>query len=153
PRARTAKILPGIEAASGRVIAGGASKAKIVVPIACSKWHEQKFLSGKATLRSSGVIRRGERWFMCAQFEFATRDAHFTGTRLRVDRGIVNPVTMATVRPDGSLVAVSEPLGGEIGRAITASGGTSRGDAASPAVATSAESMPRCTGWRIGSSA
>lgn len=119
PRTRVAKILPGIEAATGEMIEGGASKAKIVVPITCSKWHEQKFLSGKAILRSSLIIRRGERWFMCAQFEFNTIEAQLTGARLGVDRGVVNPVAMAVVRGDGSLVAVSEPLGGEIGRSIS----------------------------------
>ncbi len=118
PRARPATIKPGIEAATGEVISGGVSKTRLVIPVACSKWHEQKFLSGRAVLRSSLIVRRGDRWFMCAQFEFPVRAVRLTGARLGVDRGIVNPVASAVTAADGRVRAVRKPAGSDIGQSI-----------------------------------
>jgi IS605 OrfB family transposase len=120
PTARVATIKPGVEAATGELLAGGMSKTKIVVPVSCSKWHEQKFLSGRAVLRSSLIVRRGDRWFMCAQFEFAIRELQQTGARLGIDRGIVNPVAMAVTAADGQVLTVPPPAGAEIGKSIHA---------------------------------
>jgi IS605 OrfB family transposase len=119
PRARRATIKAGIEAASGEILKAGASHAKLVVPLSCSKWHEQKFLSGKATLRSSLIVRRDERWFMCAQFEMAqAKTQTLTGARIGVDRGIANPIALAVVDRKGAVISTSEPLGSEIGEII-----------------------------------
>jgi hypothetical protein len=117
--ARTATIKPGIEAATGELITGGTSKAKIVVPVSCSKWHEQKFLAGRAVLRSSLIVRRDDRWFMCAQFEFPVVPVvPLTGARLGIDRGVINPIATAVVERSGAVRAVREPAGQEIGRII-----------------------------------
>jgi IS605 OrfB family transposase len=118
PRSRAATIAPGIDAATGEVIPGGSSATRLVVPVACSKWHEQKFLSGAAVLKSSLIRRAGDRWFMCAQFEFPVAPLALTGARLGVDRGIVNPVAAAVVRRDGAVSAVMPPVGSEVGRII-----------------------------------
>ncbi len=120
PAARTATIKPGIEAATGAAIPGGISRTKLAIPVACSAWHEHKFLSGGAVLRSSLIVRRGERWFMCAQFEFPIRRFRLTGARLGVDRGIVNPVALAVAAADGGVRSVPPPAGGEIGKSIRA---------------------------------
>ncbi len=116
--ARQAMIHPGIEAASQQPFSGGVSKCKIVVPVACSKWHEQMFLRGDATLRSSVIVRRGDRWFLDAQFELPGRTSRQTGARIGVDRGAEHPVTIAAVRLDGSVMAVSDPLGKQIADTI-----------------------------------
>lgn len=118
PRAETATLAPGIDASTGEEVRGGTSKTRLIVPIVCSKWHEQKFLAGGAILRSSLLRRDGDRWFMCAQFEFPERKVVMTGARLGVDRGIVNPIAAAVTRRDGSVCAVMPPDGGEIGRII-----------------------------------
>lgn len=118
PKARPAHLKPGIDAATGEVVPAKESKTVLVVPVACSTWHEHKFLSGKSILRSSLIVRRGDRWFMCAQFEMPEAKARQTGARLGIDRGIINPVAMAAVRGDGSMIAVGEPAGTEIGQAI-----------------------------------
>lgn len=118
PAARVATIKPGVEAATGKTIAGGVSKAKLVIPVACSAWHEHKFLSGRAKLKSSLIVRRGDRWFMCAQFAFPNQPLRLTGARLGVDRGIVNPVAMAVVTADGRVQSVPSPAGAEIGKSI-----------------------------------
>lgn len=118
PAARTATISAGINASTGEVVAAGVSKTKIIIPVACSKWHEQKFLAGDAILRSSLITRRGERWFMCAQFEMPTKAHFLSGNRLGIDRGIVNPVAVAVVDRVGAVITASEPRGAEIGSII-----------------------------------
>jgi len=119
PRSRQVDIAAGIDACTGEVTKAAKSATKLLIPVSCSKWHEQKFLSGRATLRSSLIVRRGERWFMCAQFEMAeATKQRLTGARLGVDRGVVNPVALAAVRQDGSVIATSEPLGSEVGKTI-----------------------------------
>jgi len=120
-RARKAAISAGIDATTGDELKAQRSAAKLVIPISCSKWHEQKFLTGKSggtILRSSLILRRGERWFMCAQFEFPKRQARLTRAALGIDRGVVNPVALAVVDGDGAVKEVSEPLGAEIGTLI-----------------------------------
>jgi hypothetical protein len=114
PMARQATIQSGIEAASQLSFSGGVSMCKIVVPVACSKWHEQTFLRGDATLRSSIIVRRGDRWFLNAQFELPERTSRQTGARIGIDRGVEHPVTIAAVRLDGSVMTVSDPLGERI---------------------------------------
>ena len=116
--ARTSSVSAGLDAATGEVINKKSSKTRLAIPVACSKWHEQKFLSGKAVLRSSIIRRVGERWFMSAQFEFSPKEVRQTGARLGVDRGIVNPVAMAVVSRDGAVLAVPEPSGTEVGQII-----------------------------------
>jgi hypothetical protein len=116
--ARRANIHAGIEAASGEVINAGHSKTKLVIPIACSKWHEHIFLSGKAVLRSSLVMPRDGKWYLCAQFEMPERHNVATGAKIGVDRGAVHPITIATVGGDGRVMHISDPLGAEIGRDI-----------------------------------
>lgn len=119
-RARAATVQPGVEAAGGKEFHGTVSRTKLVIPVSCSAWHEHKFLSGRATLRSSLIVRRDERWFMCAQFEFPVRRMRMAGTRLGVDRGVVNPVAAAAVAADGRVTAVLPPAGSEIGQNISA---------------------------------
>lgn len=112
-------INAGMDATTGEITKAAKSATRLLIPVSCSKWHEQKFLSGNATLRSSLIMRRGERWFMCAQFEMAeAKKPVMTGARLGVDRGVVNPVALAVVRQDGSVVSTSEPLGSQIGKTI-----------------------------------
>lgn len=118
PLTRPATLQPGIDAATGEAMKGGATRTKLIIPLSCSKWHEQKFLSGRTILRSSLIRRAGERWFMCAQFEFPVRVIRPTGARLGVDRGIVNPVAMATVDRTGAVQASIPPAGAEIGQII-----------------------------------
>jgi IS605 OrfB family transposase len=119
PTTRPAKLLAGLDAVTGAALKGGTSRTKLMIPLACAKWHEQKFLSGGAVLRSSLIRRAGARWFLCAQFEFPVHAIRSTGARLGVDRGIVNPVAAAVVDRDGAVRAIVSPAGGEIGRIIT----------------------------------
>ncbi|WP_404924936.1 zinc ribbon domain-containing protein [Nisaea sediminum] len=118
PRARLSILHEGIEASSGEFIKAGKSRSKIIVPLSCSKWHENKFLGGKAILRSSLVLRKGERWFLQAQFEMPERDLELTERSIGIDRGIVNPVAVSVVDRDGAILEASEPRGAEIGQAI-----------------------------------
>ena len=118
PRAREAHIRAGIDAATGEVTKAMQSKTRLIIPISCSKWHEQKFLGGRAILRSSLLRRVGERWFLCAQFEFAASHARQTGAVLGIDRGIVNPIAMAAIDRCGAVQAVPAPAGAEVGRII-----------------------------------
>jgi hypothetical protein len=116
--ARAAVLKPGIDASSGKEIKGSTLKTRLIVPVACSKWHENKFLSGRAILRSSVIRRVGDRWFMCAQFEFPVKEIRPTGARLGIDRGIVHPVAGAVVDRTGAVLSVLPPAGTEVGRII-----------------------------------
>lgn len=119
PRSEQITIKAGVDASTGELTKAERSKTRILVPVSCGKWHEQKFLSGKATLRSSLILRRGDRWFMCAQFEMAEiKTQVMTGARLGVDRGIVNPITTAVVNRAGQVISATKPSGSEIGKAI-----------------------------------
>jgi IS605 OrfB family transposase len=119
PRARQVHIDAGIDASTGEVTKAQKSSTRLIVPVSCSKWHEQKFLSGRATLKSSLIVRRRDRWFLCAQFEMAEASRpRLTGARMGVDRGIANPVAMAVADRDGAVIAAPKPAGSEIGDAI-----------------------------------
>lgn len=118
-KAKSSTRSEGIEAASGEMIKAGKSKSKILVPLSCSKWHEQKFLNGRAIHRSSLVIRKQDRWFLMAQFEMAEARPIETNRYLGVDRGVVNPVALAVTEEDGRVASVSPPMGADIGAAIT----------------------------------
>lgn len=121
PYARQAVIKPGVMADSGEVLKGGKSKAKLVVPIACSRWHENKFLNGRAVLRSTLVFRRGDEWFAACQFEMPLVKAALSGASLGVDRGVVFPVASAVVDEQGLVLAVDDPQGEAVGKEIAAS--------------------------------
>lgn len=119
-KARPTQLAPGMEAATGEIFKGGVSKTRIILPLECSLWHQNKFLSGKTILRSGLLLRRGDEWFYCAQFEMPERKAALSEARLGVDRGIVNPVALSVVAGDGRILRVSEPLGQEVGASIAA---------------------------------
>lgn len=119
-KARPAQLAPGMEAATGEIFKGGVSKTRIILPFECSLWHQNKFLSGKTVLRSGLLVRRGDEWFYCAQFEMPERKAALSEARLGVDRGIVNPVALSVVAGDGRILHVSGPLGQEVGASIAA---------------------------------
>jgi hypothetical protein len=117
-RARKAVITTGVDASTGEEVKATSSMAKLIVPLSCSKWHENKFLNGKAILRSSLILRRGDRWFLQTQFEMPERHVNLSGASVGVDRGIVNPVAVAVVNGDGAIVQVDQPRGAEIGQSI-----------------------------------
>jgi IS605 OrfB family transposase len=116
--ARAAVLKPGFDASSGKEIKGSTSRTKLIVPVACSQWHENKFFSGRAILRSSVIRRAGDRWFMCAQFEFPVKEIRPTGARLGIDRGIVYPIAGAVVNRIGAMQSVLPPAGMEVGKII-----------------------------------
>lgn len=118
PRSRTAHIHAGFDPTTGEVLKQEKSKQKLVIPLECSRWHENKFLSGKATLRSSIVFRHDGDWFMAAQFEMPEAQTALTGAALGIDRGVVYPVAGAVVAHDGAVVQTLEPAGAEIGEVI-----------------------------------
>ena len=115
--ARKTKIEIGVNAATGTITPPRTSKTRLVIPLSCSKWHENKFLSGGAVLRSSLIIRKGEQWFMLCQFEFAVKPIAQTAA-LGVDRGLAQFVTMAHVDQAGGVRHVSELVGNDIGLRI-----------------------------------
>ena len=117
-KAKSSTRSEGIEAASGEMVKAGSSKSKILVPLSCSKWHEQKFLNGRTIHRSSLLVRRQDRWFLLAQFEMAEPRLIETHRYLGVDRGVVNPVALAVTEEDGRVTSVSPPMGADIGAAI-----------------------------------
>ena len=118
-KAQTLSRAHGVEAASGEVVKAGSSKSKILVPLSCSKWHEQKFLDGRTIHRSSLIVRKQDRWFLLAQFEMAEARPIETNRYLGVDRGVVNPVALSVVEQDGRVVTAMPPFGADIGAAIT----------------------------------
>jgi hypothetical protein len=147
--ARPATIRPGVQAATGEVLPGGVSKTRLAIPLACSKWHENKFLSGRAILWSSLVVRRGDRWFLCAQFEMPEQTVQPSGARVGVDRGIVNPVAMVAVAADGRVLPPPNRWGRRwAGRSATptrAAAPSSAGAARRATGTPNASSIP-CTG-------
>ncbi len=75
-------------------------------------------LAGRTVLRSSLIRRVGDRWFMHAQFEFAVAPVATSDAMLGVDRGIVNPVALASVDRIGVVRPALPPGGQEIGDII-----------------------------------
>jgi hypothetical protein len=118
PAARPATRNEGIEASTGEALPANTSKVKLIVPLACSKWHEQKFLSGRATLRSSMIIRRGDRWFLQSQFEMADVPAVEPEGVLGLDRGLANTLVGAVVDLHGGVRALPVVSGAAIGDEI-----------------------------------
>ena len=119
-KAKTATIQAGIDASTGETIKPMKSATRLVMPVACSRWHENKFLGGKAVLRSSLIHRCDDRWFLHAQFEFTQPERFASKPKawVGVDRGIVNPIAVAVVSGTGAVCAVSTPMGAEIGQSI-----------------------------------
>lgn len=81
------------------------SKSLVIVPVAFSKWHEHKFFSGNAALKSATVRREGDRWFLLAQFAVRVPNACNPEGVLGLDRGITNAVTAAAVTLSGEVRA------------------------------------------------
>lgn len=119
-KAKQMVMSEGIDAATGEALKAQKSMAKIIVPLSCSKWHEQKFLGGKAVLRSSMVIRRGERWFLQSQFEFPDAKPMKAEGSLGVDRGLANTLVGAAVDRDGAVRALPVVAGSAVGDTIRA---------------------------------
>jgi IS605 OrfB family transposase len=117
---RAATIRPGFDAVTGEILKGGMTRTRLLVPVSLGQWHQNKFLNGRAVLRSSLIFSRGDRWFLAAQFEFPHRQQRQTGARLGIDRGIVNPAAIAVVNGEGALLAIRDPAGAEIGLMIRA---------------------------------
>ena len=113
PDARPATMAEGINPTTGEIQKAGTSKSKILVPLNCSRWHENTFLKSGVTHRSSLVVRKGARWFLLAQFEMP-ETKNETETFLGIDRGIANTIAMAVIRADGSLVSAPVLSGGEV---------------------------------------
>ena len=118
PRSRQTVMHEGVDPTTGEVLGQSKSKARLIIPLSCSKWHQNKFLSGRATLRSALVFKRGGRWFLAAQFEMPEKKAALSGASLGIDRGIVFPVSVGVVDKDGALLDLSLPAGQEIGECI-----------------------------------
>ncbi len=123
--ARTTIIKAGVNAATGEAIPAKKSATRLIVPISCSKWHENKFLSGRCALKSSIIYRKGERWFMMAQFAFETVRVETSGA-LGIDRGLVNTLSGAVVDEAGGVKAVLPISGSAVGEAIRAAEGRAR---------------------------
>jgi hypothetical protein len=119
-RAKQMHMAGGIDAATGEALKPQKSKAKIIVPLSCSKWHEQKFLGGKAILRSSIVVFRGGRWFLQSQFEMAEARPVAAEGALGIDRGLANTLAGAAVDAGGGITALPLMSGSEAGDAIRA---------------------------------
>lgn len=119
-RARAASLSEGQDASTGEVVAKQKSKTRIIVPISCSKWHKQKFLAGRAVLRSSIVLRRGERWYLQSQFELTDPKKVEPEGSLGVDRGLVNTLVGAVTGKSGNVRSLPIITGSKIGAAIHA---------------------------------
>ncbi len=116
PRSRKALIRPGVDATTGEMLNAMQSATRLIIPIDCSKWHEQKFFSGKASLKSSLIVKGDDRnsWNLHAQFEFSVNELELTGNVLGVDRGIVNPIAISVVDTSGKVLDIPDPQGGEM---------------------------------------
>ena len=57
-KARQMSMVEGIDASTGEALKAQKSKARIIVPLTCSLWHEQKFLGGKALGGREEALRR-----------------------------------------------------------------------------------------------
>lgn len=119
-KARPMHMAGGIDASTGEALKPQNSKAKIIVPLSCSKWHEQKFLGGRAVLRSSMIIRRGGRWFLQSQFEMAGARPVKSEGSLGIDRGLANTLVGAAVDMDGAVRALPVVSGSAVGDTIRA---------------------------------
>lgn len=119
-KARQMSMVEGIDASTGEALKAQKSKARIIVPLTCSLWHEQKFLGGKAVLRSSMIIRRGDRWFLEGQFEMADVKPVKVEGSLGVDRGLANTLVGAAVDMGGAVRALPIVSGSVIGDTIRA---------------------------------
>jgi IS605 OrfB family transposase len=117
-KAKSIQMSEGIDAATGKALKPHRSKTKIIVPLSCSKWHEQKFLGGKATLRSSMILRRGGRWFLQSQFEMAEARAVRAEGSLGIDRGLANTLVGAAVNMAGGVRALPIISGATVGDTI-----------------------------------
>ena len=117
--ARKAAVKAGINATTGEALRPQSTSTKLVIPVSCSQWHENKFFSGRTILRSSLIIRKGERWFIAAQFEFQKRPISpecFFG----LDRGVANLISGAVVDHAGAVQSVMPVSGNAIGEAMNA---------------------------------
>lgn len=114
---RAVEIADGFDAANGVAFKANKSKTRLVIPISCSKWHENKFLSGKAVLKSSQISRVGSRWFMNAQFCFTVKDVA-TKAVIGIDRGIANMISAATIDLHGGVKKVLPISGNDVALAI-----------------------------------
>ena len=118
PKARKVTISKGINATTGEEVPESNSSQIIIIPLSCSKWHEHKFLNGKAKLKSGIIKRSGERWFLNAQFEMEEKKFDLSDKRVGIDRGVVNPIAIAVIDKDGAIIEARSPQGAEIGQAI-----------------------------------
>jgi IS605 OrfB family transposase len=119
-KAKQMTMAEGIDAATGEALKAQKSMTRIIVPLSCSKWHEQKFLGGKAVLRSSMIIRRDNRWFFQSQFEMAEARPVKAEGSLGVDRGLANMLVGAAVDIEGAVRALPIVSGSEVGDTIRA---------------------------------
>jgi IS605 OrfB family transposase len=117
-RAKQMMMAEGLDAATGEALKEHRSKTKLIIPLSCSLWHEQKFLGGKAILRSSIILRRGERWFLQSQFEFPDARPVKTEGSLGIDRGLANTLAGATVDMEGAITGLPIISGPAIGDTI-----------------------------------
>ena len=106
PRARDAVIHAGTDACTGEAIKASRRKTVLLVPLACSKWHEHKFLSGRMRLGSAIVYPRDGRWWLQAQFGTEVPEIAPTGRVVGMDRGVVNVVALAVVDATGAVLDV-----------------------------------------------
>ncbi len=114
PRSQKAFISDGIDACTGEVMAAKASKTRLLMPVSLSKWHENKFLSGKSILRSCIISRDGGDWYMNAQFEMATPAEITPEGVLGIDRGITMTAAGAIVGMNGHVKDLVATAGSEV---------------------------------------
>jgi hypothetical protein len=119
-RSREARISAGSDACTGEVLPAQRRKTLLMIPLACSKWHEDRFLSGKATLKSALVFPRDGRWWLQAQFALPVRARPVSGQILGIDRGVVNPAALALVDAAGAVLAIPGRQGAAISAAVSA---------------------------------
>jgi IS605 OrfB family transposase len=119
-RARQMTMAEGLDATTGEALRQHRSKTKLIIPLSCSLWHEQKFLSGKATLRSGMVLQRGERWFLQGQFEMAEARPIRPEGALGIDRGLANTLAGAAVDMEGAIRGLPIISGSAIGDTMRA---------------------------------
>jgi Putative transposase DNA-binding domain len=117
-RACVSKVSGGFDATTGEIVPQSSRRTAIIVPLACSLWHENRFLDGRSRLKSALIVRRGERWFLCAQFAMPIESLPPSGAAVGVDRGCIFPAATAVVSAEGAVVEVPGAQGAEIGRRI-----------------------------------
>lgn len=120
PRAWETTIKAGFDATTGEALKERRRKTVILVPLACGRWHENKFLSGNARLASAVVYPRGDKWWLQAQFAMRTPAVRPTGKVLGIDRGVVHPAALAIVDTDGAVIEVPGRRGEGISKAVSA---------------------------------